>query len=235
MTDFDFSILEDGALEIRVLTDAGRDLLRDLLSKPRGDDEGFAEIIAVEDWAANDRLYWIAAEWIGALTSAPILADQLDHPDGSDHPVVPDDANVWWFPNYQISDPLETLLELGRVVFTKAPAMPEAPVVVPPAPPVVSTEKVIDMGSGMRVEISKEEGTSEKHGPYTWYSAYLMSDDTGGRLRLSESSDLSYVEMDVELVRKSLVWAVELLRNRANWAIQDALTKPRAPRRKAKP
>lgn len=223
VADFDFSILEDGALEVRVLTDAGRDLLRDLLSKPRGDDEGFANIIEHMGWAGNGRLYTVAAEWIGALTNGPILADQLDPP------VVPDGANVWWFPNYQISDPLEVLLELGRVVFTKAPTMPEAPLVVPPAPPIVSTVKTVDMGSGMRVEITKEEGTSEKYGPYTWHEAYLQSEDSS-RLRISSSSDLSYVEMDVELVRKSLAWAVELLRSR----VTDALTKPRAPRRKKK-
>jgi len=39
---------------------------------------------------------------IGALTSSPILGF---------------DGDVWWFPNYQITDPWQELKNRGRVIF----------------------------------------------------------------------------------------------------------------------
>ena len=60
---------------------------------------------------------WVPPENIGALTSAPILADDYDL-DENGQPVKVKKA--YWFPNYQVELPVETLCEKGEVVFTGA-------------------------------------------------------------------------------------------------------------------
>jgi hypothetical protein len=60
---------------------------------------------------------YVAPEWIGALTSAPIVTDDLTFSDAG-APTVR--GRIWWFPNYQVEDPVETLLARGHVDFTLA-------------------------------------------------------------------------------------------------------------------
>ncbi len=55
---------------------------------------------------------------IGALTQAPIITDFLGLLDDGP-PQVPNDAKLWWFPNYAVEDPLQTLLDKGQVVFMR--------------------------------------------------------------------------------------------------------------------
>lgn len=51
------------------------------------------------------------------LSSAPCIAEEMDiHDDGSKEIV----GRYWYFPNYMIENPLETLKNTGRVVFTLA-------------------------------------------------------------------------------------------------------------------
>jgi hypothetical protein len=58
---------------------------------------------------------------IGALTSSPIICDDAwtTHDDGT-FELYPE-AQVWWFPNYQVEDPVAILRETGEVVFTAVP------------------------------------------------------------------------------------------------------------------
>lgn len=70
----------------------------------------------------------VAPEWIGALTDAPIVTNDFTLSDSGETTVH---GRVWWFPNYCVEDPIETLVDTGRVVFTYA-----KPVTEPPPPPV---------------------------------------------------------------------------------------------------
>lgn len=53
-------------------------------------------------------------ENIGALTSSPIIVKDLDIDDNGDFASV---EKTWWYPNYQVSDPIEILLKHGYVIF----------------------------------------------------------------------------------------------------------------------
>ncbi len=58
---------------------------------------------------------------VGALTEAPMVTDDFSVLDNGDKVIL---GNVWWFPNYCVENPVETLVEKGRVVFTFAPNGP---------------------------------------------------------------------------------------------------------------
>lgn len=68
-----------------------------------------------EDIRGNSGIDWLTGE-IG-LTGAPIIGMEVERDDNGD---LEETGNVYWFPNYCIESPLETLLNTGRVVFTKA-------------------------------------------------------------------------------------------------------------------
>lgn len=65
----------------------------------------------------------IPPENIGALTDAPIIADDADFLCSADgYGFVPcPESRIWWFPNYAIIDPWEELKNRGVVVFDRAP------------------------------------------------------------------------------------------------------------------
>jgi hypothetical protein len=68
-------------------------------------------------------LTFIPPEAIGALTDAPIIGEAVINDDGDYEGF----GNVWWYPDYQVSDPWEELRRRGRVIFTLAPADDPAP------------------------------------------------------------------------------------------------------------
>ncbi len=51
---------------------------------------------------------------IGDLTDAPMLSDDVTVEDDGTRVVY---GSVWYFPRYQIEDPIETLLDHGEVIF----------------------------------------------------------------------------------------------------------------------
>lgn len=55
-------------------------------------------------------------EAIGALTSSPILATEVDHNDYGDLVNI---GKVYWYPNYMITDPVREILR-GECVFDRA-------------------------------------------------------------------------------------------------------------------
>ena len=78
----------------------------------------------LEDTLCNSDYELLRPEQVpGALTSAPIIGMgciMVDLPNeykGIDYNVVVDSLGLWWFPNYQVEDPWETLLEKDFVVF----------------------------------------------------------------------------------------------------------------------
>ena len=70
----------------------------------------------VFEYALCNGLSWIYPEDIGALTSSPILSEGSYNDDGS----YEDDAPVYWYPNYQVSDYCQVLADTGKVTFTEA-------------------------------------------------------------------------------------------------------------------
>ena len=72
--------------------------------------------------ALHEEFVFVDPAWIGAMTDAPILVPQdgVDFPDDADHWEVLPNARVFWFPNYMVEDPWETLREKGVVRFPEA-------------------------------------------------------------------------------------------------------------------
>lgn len=58
---------------------------------------------------------FVRPEWVGALTDSPIITDELGIADDGTADYMGD---VWWYPNYMITDPWEELKNKGRVIFT---------------------------------------------------------------------------------------------------------------------
>lgn len=66
---------------------------------------------------------WLAPEDIGALTDAPILSNCMSRDDDGTmtaHSECGRECGIFWFPNYMVEDPLETLRDKGEVFFTRA-------------------------------------------------------------------------------------------------------------------
>ena len=78
----------------------------------------FVEIFAETGLRGNCDLDNIPPEAISALTESPIIADQVDYDPGG---IIGAVGNVWWFPNYMVTDPAEILIKTGEVIFTAAP------------------------------------------------------------------------------------------------------------------
>ena len=70
------------------------------------------EMVQEDIWRWN--FQFTLPENIGALTDAPIICDDLSIDDAG---TVISVGDVWWFPNYQITDPWQDLKDRGRVFF----------------------------------------------------------------------------------------------------------------------
>lgn len=103
-----YQILENG--DLKLLCDLSNPENIDYLSESHS-------ITDIVQTHFIDKLEILQPVDIGALTSSEIIAHKVVRDNNSD---VEYAANVWWFPNYQIEDPMETLRETGEVVFTKA-------------------------------------------------------------------------------------------------------------------
>ena len=69
-------------------------------------------LVCPEEWE------WVCPEEIGALTSAPILG--YDVPRDDQGRIVPGkDFRVWAYMDYQVGDPVETLMSNGVAVWQK--------------------------------------------------------------------------------------------------------------------
>lgn len=99
------------------------------------DDETRAEIPEELERVGSDRVLWDLFEscWANGsftpfdagegnpfvgLTNAPCIAEDLSVEDDGRRVI---NGRCWWFPNYMVEDPVRTLAETGRVVFTLAP------------------------------------------------------------------------------------------------------------------
>lgn len=67
-------------------------------------------------YAAFHGLCRVKPSDIGAFTDAPIFTESLAQSDMT----YPGNAVFYWFPNYMLENPLETLARTGKVFFVKA-------------------------------------------------------------------------------------------------------------------
>jgi len=113
---FNVTRTENGDLKISASSDE-IEIIRDGL-----EDRGFwyAFIDAFEDYSANGSYQPFDAgdanPFVG-LTDAPCIAECMDYLDNGDAVIQGD---FWYYGDYMITCPLETLCETGEVIFTLA-------------------------------------------------------------------------------------------------------------------
>lgn len=54
------------------------------------------------------------------LTGSPIIAHDIDHDETTGDPLLNDSSSIYWFPDYQVKDPWQELMQSGQVFFPKA-------------------------------------------------------------------------------------------------------------------
>jgi len=65
---------------------------------------------------------WFDLTDLVGLTGSPIIGFDVSFEENTDKLLL-DNAKVWWFPNYQVENPFETLVNEGEVIFTKSADM----------------------------------------------------------------------------------------------------------------
>lgn len=61
---------------------------------------------------------WFDLTGLVGLTESPIIGFDVSFEEDTDK-ILLDNAKVWWFPNYQIVNPFEILVDEGSIIFTK--------------------------------------------------------------------------------------------------------------------
>lgn len=113
-----FDIKPNGNL-VLTLEPGDREALADDYNDHGADDSRFlVDILEHTGWEGNGRLYSVQPEDVGALTEAPILADNKQIADDG---TVTVPGNVWWFPDYMVTSFAKKLMTDGSVTFTAAP------------------------------------------------------------------------------------------------------------------
>jgi len=94
----EFYKLDDGRLQI-MLTREGRDELN-------SDEFTYPDFEEMIEWQLCNGWEFIWPEEIGALTDAPILSDAAERDDKG---VLTSVGRVYWYPQYQVHNPVEEL------------------------------------------------------------------------------------------------------------------------------
>lgn len=109
----EFNIQENGNLHITLLPEAREDVQEIASSQELTADNKLAEVI---EWHLGNGWSFVPPEDAGALTDAPILSDDIEYNDQGKATV----GTVYWYPEYEVKDPVAQLLENGFVDFTQA-------------------------------------------------------------------------------------------------------------------
>lgn len=98
--------------------DESQEALKDLLERHKGDDVSFlSDMLELGGYSTNGGFTPIRPENVGALTDAPMFAENVDIADNGDVEVS---GKVWWYPDYQILNFAAELVSKGKVTFTAA-------------------------------------------------------------------------------------------------------------------
>lgn len=108
----EFDTQANGKLHITLLPEAREDVQEIAFSQELTADNKLAEVI---EWHIGNGWSFVDPEDIGALTEAPILSDDVDYDDQGKAKV----GVVYWYPEYEVTDPVAQLLENGFVDFTQ--------------------------------------------------------------------------------------------------------------------
>lgn len=120
----DFKILPNGNLKI-TRNRKDKQELREMLAKTNDDRLLMAELLEFTGWQPNGQLYLISPEDVGALTDSPIITDDMTIEDDG---AITVHGEVYWYPNYMVSNFMEELLRDGKTIFTKAETVaPDTP------------------------------------------------------------------------------------------------------------
>jgi hypothetical protein len=84
----------------------------DLLDQDNSSDSILIELL--EEHLVNG-LEQVHPEEIGALTDSLIFSDVVERDEDNK---ITSCEYVWWYPNYQVTSPLDELKENGKVIFT---------------------------------------------------------------------------------------------------------------------
>lgn len=100
------------------IADSSLASLTDMLATHNDNDLTFlADMLESEGYSTNGSYTTINPEDVAALTDAPMFSDEVNVADDGTVEVI---GSVWWFPNYMVENFAKTLVETGRVTFTKA-------------------------------------------------------------------------------------------------------------------
>ncbi len=106
----EFEKLPNGNLRIVLLEDQ-RASVEEIAASEISADSKLAQVI---EWQLGNGWSFVRPEDIGALTEAPILTEEIDTDDQGNVLSV---GTVYWYPQYDVSDPVAKLLENGYVDF----------------------------------------------------------------------------------------------------------------------
>lgn len=115
-----FSITKMPSGHLQLAADAAaREFILEQMERGRTSDEILME--GTEHYWTNGSFHPFDAgsanPFVG-LTCAPCIAESMDYSDdGSERKV---EGKLWWYPAYEVSDPVQELLKNGQVVFTAA-------------------------------------------------------------------------------------------------------------------
>src|SRR5260221_678367 len=109
-TEFDKQA--NGNLRIKLLEEARADV-QEMASKELDADSKLAQVI---EWQLANGWSFVRPEDVGALTDAPIITEDIDTDDQGN---VRNVGTVYWYPQYDVRDPVTQLLENGYVEFVR--------------------------------------------------------------------------------------------------------------------
>ena len=104
---------------LAIIMDHGdQELVKDLLERHGGNDDAFLyDLLDTTGWLGNAKLFPVHPVDIGALTCAPIVADDVIYDDDGTVRVI---GNVYWYPQYEWRHFGEQLLKHEHVIFQLA-------------------------------------------------------------------------------------------------------------------
>lgn len=124
----EFEKQADGNLRIVLLPEA-RDEVEEIASQELDADSKLAEAI---EWQLANGWSFLRPEDVGALTDAPILSEEVDTDEQGEVRSV---GIVYWYPQYQVHDPVAQLLQEGYVEFAVSSDGRKATAADPDIPP----------------------------------------------------------------------------------------------------
>lgn len=106
--------LENGNLKLEIVQDKGEEN-RDWDNLHDREDDGLWDLL--EEGYIGNGWTMVHADQTGDMTDSPMICDDFSVEDDGDFVIY---GNVWWFPNYMIENPIETLRDRGKVIFNLA-------------------------------------------------------------------------------------------------------------------